>query len=729
MKVTLSFLTALYVVQAEVAAAKVAKSRTVEGPVEKVIKLLEDLKKTTEEEAADEAKAYDKFACFCKDKTEDRSDKITDGQSTIDENAATIEQQTAEKEQAERDLKQAQADIEKLNSEIKDAEVKRAKEKAEYDAVEADLSKAVDSIENAIAALSGAKLLQLPSLRKVDFNKLRKMIRKSVALADMLGVKPKLRRAVHALMQTSDPEAPEGDYEFHSQEILDVLDELKKDFQANLDEKIEEGKKAGDNHDKLMEKKQDALETADGQKTDAEEAIEECKRQISEAKEALAQAEKELKDDQTYLKDITKRCESKAKEWDQRASMRAMEVEAFTKALEILEGAVGKIPEKPKEFLQKKDEGEPPVAVETEPHRFTSLMEDDVADLGLTLVQESQAPRVQIVRLLQNSRSRVTLDQRTEKAIALLASEGERLNSAQLKAFVTNIGNIGADPFKKVKSMIHTMIERLMAEEVDEANHKGFCDSEIAKAMGNRDNYNEKSEGLRAKLADLDVTKEKLTEKIDTLEKDLKETQEALDEATDARNKEKEENAETLKDANEGLQAIKEAIKILDEFYKGAQYAKVLVQQPEDMPEGGEMKGAYKGNREGGRKIITALKEVQANFEESIKEVEGAENEAHREFVDFDRESKVKLKESETMKLQAKSDLKQTEVDIVQTHEDLEETQKMLDSALKELEELRPACDVGLSVKNRKEARAKEIEALKKAICILDAKGDDVDKC
>lgn len=209
-----------------------------------MIKLLEDLKKTTEEEAADEAKAYDKFACFCKDKTEDRSDKITDGQSTIDENAATIEQQTAEKEQAERDLKQAQADIEKLNSEIKDAEVKRAKEKAEYDAVEADLSKAVDSIENAIAALSGAKLLQLPSLRKVDFNKLRKMIRKSVALADMLGVKPKLRRAVHALMQTSDPEAPEGDYEFHSQEILDVLDELKKDFQANLDEKIEEGKKS-----------------------------------------------------------------------------------------------------------------------------------------------------------------------------------------------------------------------------------------------------------------------------------------------------------------------------------------------------------------------------------------------------------------------------------------------------------------------------------------------------
>jgi len=236
MKITLTFFAALHAVWAEASVAEVLRSHTAEGPVAKVIKLLKDLKKTTEEEAADEAKSYDKFACFCKDKTEDRSTKITDGQSTIDENAATIEQQTAAQEEAERDLKQALDDIDKLNSVIKEAEVKRAKEKAEYDAVQADLEKAVDSIENAIDALSGAKLLQLPSLRKADFEKLRKMIRKSVALADMLGVKPKLLRAVHALMQTSEPEVPENDYEFHSQEILDVLDELKKDFQANLDE-------------------------------------------------------------------------------------------------------------------------------------------------------------------------------------------------------------------------------------------------------------------------------------------------------------------------------------------------------------------------------------------------------------------------------------------------------------------------------------------------------------
>ena len=52
----------------------------------------------------------------------------------------------------------------------------RAKEKAEYDAVIADLTKAVDSIDNAIDALSGAKP-KLLQLKKGDLDQLRKTIR------------------------------------------------------------------------------------------------------------------------------------------------------------------------------------------------------------------------------------------------------------------------------------------------------------------------------------------------------------------------------------------------------------------------------------------------------------------------------------------------------------------------------------------------------------------------
>merc|ERR1719161_410065 len=147
------------------------------------------------------------------------------------------------------------------------------------------------------------------------------------------------RRAINALLQTDqDPDVPENDYEFHSQGIIDVLNELLKDFNANKDEKVAEEEKAVAAHEALMEKKRSALKTAEEGKTSAEEAIDECKEKIAEATDTLIQAEAELKDNQLYLKDLTERCEVKAKEWDQRSQMRADEITALTKALEIIEG-------------------------------------------------------------------------------------------------------------------------------------------------------------------------------------------------------------------------------------------------------------------------------------------------------------------------------------------------------------------------------------------------------
>merc|ERR1719453_2623637 len=185
--------------------------------------------------------------------------------------------------------------IETLKIEIADAEAQRAKEKAEYDRVIADLEKAISSLEGAIAALEKSK--------PADLIQIKRMIRKSIALADLLDLSPKHRRAINALLQTDqDPDVPEGDYEFHSQGIIDVLNELLKDFNANKDEKVAEEEKAVAAHEALMEKKRAALKTAEEGKTSAEEAIEECEAEISEATDTLIDAEAALKDDQLYLK-------------------------------------------------------------------------------------------------------------------------------------------------------------------------------------------------------------------------------------------------------------------------------------------------------------------------------------------------------------------------------------------------------------------------------------------
>merc|ERR1719189_144934 len=64
--------------------------------------------------------------------------------------------------------------------------------------------------------------------------------------------------------------------------------------------------------------------------------IEGLEKKIAEDREAIVNTEDLLKDDQLYMKDLTTRCEVRAKDWDQRSSMRGGEVQALTEALAIL---------------------------------------------------------------------------------------------------------------------------------------------------------------------------------------------------------------------------------------------------------------------------------------------------------------------------------------------------------------------------------------------------------
>merc|ERR1719333_1859530 len=70
--------------------------------------------------------------------------------------------------------------------------------------------------------------------------------------------------------------------------------------------------------------------------TTLEDDIEGLKTTIAEDRESLVEEEASLKDDQLYLKDLTERCEARAKDWDQRTQMRHGELEAIAEALTIL---------------------------------------------------------------------------------------------------------------------------------------------------------------------------------------------------------------------------------------------------------------------------------------------------------------------------------------------------------------------------------------------------------
>merc|ERR1719230_50130 len=70
-----------------------------------------------------------------------------------------------------------------------------------------------------------------------------------------------------------------------------------------------------------------------------------------------------------------------------------------------------------------------------------------------------------------------------DRLVALLTSKGQSLKSTVLATLATKVAN---DPFAKIKKLVQELIERLLQEAADEANHKGWCDKELTNARQQR---------------------------------------------------------------------------------------------------------------------------------------------------------------------------------------------------------------------------------------------------
>merc|ERR1719420_1212890 len=135
---------------------------------------------------------------------------------------------------------------------------------------------------------------------------------------------------------------------------------------------------------------------------------------------------------------------------------------------------------------------------------------------------------------------------------------------------------------------------------------------------------------------------------------------------------------------------------------------------------GGIHKGAYKGNPAAAGGILGMLATIQSDFERTIKQTTEEEETSRADFAAFSKETKASIKSNERGLETAKGDLEITSSDIVQSLSDLRENQVLLDNSVKQLEMLRPACiDTGMTWDQRKQAREREIQALKDCLDVF----------
>jgi len=681
-----------------------SKVRAHVTPVEKVIQMVEELQAKVAAEGKAEAGTYDEFACFCKSKTDEKTKAIAEEEQTVSDLASKIKKLSSKRDQLDQDIEDLTKEIAGYEEAAKTAEEERKNEKEIYEAAHADLTASIKQLHDAVNKLKASSLVQGKSTTAV-MEKVRNTIQTSVDMADSLGLLDS-NSGLAALVQQPVMDVPVADYSFHAGDIVGTLDKLLTGFRAKIVELEEKEQKAASDYERGVQARADQLKSA-------QEDVEMKNKQRTMTTEEVATAQADmtttnavLNDDRVYLKDLTTKCELKATQWDQRSKLRADELTAITQALTVLKGSVatqaGTVGEGGR-FLQ-----------EDEDDDDVSFVQTAVTKATLRLVKRADAAPTASKEDVIRSR-----------LVEIFKDAAKKWKSPVLSTLATKVAE---DPFIKIKGMIQDMIEKLLEEEADEANRKGYCDTEISKTVKDRDYRLADIEGLHASLEDLNARKEKLTLDKEELDEAIKTLTSDLNNQTKARAEEKAENEETVDEAKLGVSAIKQALEILSHFYGEAAKATVeegLIQQSpdEDAPDPG-FDGAYTGAQGSSTGIVGMMEVILGDFERTISETEELEESQKKEFVDYERETQVSLATKQSAFTSTSDELTETDDSITADLAEMRTQMGLFDTAVKTWEELLPGCvaDPGMSYAERVERREMEIQALKDAYCILDNK-------
>jgi len=130
-----------------------------------------------------------------------------------------------------------------------------------------------------------------------------------------------------------------------------------------------------------------------------------------------------------------------------------------------------------------------------------------------------------------------------------------------------------ADIFSKVKDLIRNMIEKLEAEAEADATKKAYCDKELAETNQKKSDKTAEIEKLAAKIGSSTAKSAKLREEVATLQKELGALVRGQAEMDKIRGEEKGIFDINSAEMEKGLNGIKMALKVLNEYYAKADKA------------------------------------------------------------------------------------------------------------------------------------------------------------
>jgi len=658
------------------------------NPIRRVVTMLQMMTNKIEAEGKKEEELFEKFMCYCKTGKGDLEQAISDAETKIPKLEASIKELDATIGQMAADIEKAKADRAEAKAAVAEATSLREKEAAAFAKSSSDMKTNLAAMEKAISAIS--KGMGGAFLQTSNANTLRKL---SLDM-DMSSVD---RDVLSSFLSESAGYAPA------SGQIVGILKQMKDTMAKDLADATSAEEQAIKDFDGLVAAKEKQLNALQKEIEDKTARVGDGGVKLSEMKEDLEDTEESLSEDKQFLAELEKSCATKEDEWAARCKTRTEEILAITETIKILN-------------------------------------DDDALELF-----KKTLPAPALIQLQESAK------EMSKNALSALKSNGAKDYRLDLISLAIKGQKVS---FDKVIKMIDDMVVLLGEEQTTDDNKKEECETNI-------DKTEDKHKQLNVEIADLDKATEEtkesiatLTDEIAALTKGIKDLDKQVAEATDVRKEAHEDFVTDLAANNAAVELLGLAKNRMNKFYNPKMYKAppkrelseeeritlnmggtlaptaapggiagtgvTALQTAGAPPAPPETWGAYSKKSEESNGVLAMIDMLVADLEKEIQEMEFEEKDDQAEYEKMIEDSAAKRasdSKSLTDKEAAKAD---AEANLIKLKDETKVKMTENMETMETLKDLHLDCDWLLqNFEVRKEARAGEVDALKKAKAVL----------
>lgn len=587
-------------------------------PVDKIVKVLTNMKEELETEAKADEDVNKKMTCWCNDEDKEKSDSIKAGKEAIPQLEAKIDANLFESTRLESEIDAEKKHLTDAQESIRSATAQHEKSIKEGDAKQEEMREYIKALKQAAKKLSKGPSYEAKKETSFLANKkAQKEAKETAELVDRLQAKyassllasytPRQQKLVLAAIKGTTSLKP--DEVDPSDEIEAIINEMKGTFERDLGNHEAEEVEKINTFSELRTAKSEEITAMDDQilakrtqKATAEENAANNKQELNAEKKNLALNEK-------LLKDVQIRCKEHKEEYNERLDLRNKETTAVAEAISILSADVAKLG-----FDKTFKEEEKPSA---------SFLQTESFSAAAAAKAERQRKAVQ----------------KFAEVVGTLASkvQDKKLVALAKAALVKSSSKAMLDGFEKVKAAIDKYRLEVKDKKARETEKNQKCKERKNENSVDATKYTRDKSDADAVVEQLSATIDTLTKEIEEKEEAVKKLKKEVEEADEERKKQKEEFEKTVAENKETQTVLKNALNVLQEEYEKTN--NVALAQIAETPEGAkkakpenfkELKQNKKGNT-----VIVMLNQIlrdAKSLEDAATKGEAAAEKDHTKF-------------------------------------------------------------------------------------------------